>query len=99
MTGMATLNIRNVPAEVVATLKERAARKGDSLNAEVVRALTEAAEKRSVDEILENIARINAGRKRGASWDWDDFIDGLRRDRDERGEHIYREATRPPLED
>jgi plasmid stability protein len=99
MTSMATLNIRNVPEEVVATLKARAAQKGDSLNGEVVRTLTEAAEKRSVDETLENIARINAGRKRHDSRSWDEFMDGLRRDRDERAEHIYREATRPPLED
>jgi plasmid stability protein len=98
MSGMATLNIRNVPAEVVATLKARAARNGDSLNGEVVRTLSEAAEKRSVDEILENIARINAGRKRSSNMEWDDFIDGLRRDRDERAEHLISEATRPRLE-
>ena len=92
---MATLNIRNVPEEVVATLKARAARNGDSLNGEVVRTLTEAAEKRSVDEILENMARINAGRKRSTNMEWDDFIDALRRERDERAQHILREATRP----
>ena len=99
MRNMATLNIRNVPDEVVATLKARAARNGDSLNGEVVRTLSEAAEKRSVDDILENIARINAGRKRSPDSEWDDFIDGLRQDREERAEHIHREATRPRLEE
>jgi plasmid stability protein len=97
--GVATLNIRNVPDEVVATLKARAARKGDSLNGEVVRTLTEAAGRRSVDEILANIARIRAGSNYKPPSSWDDFIDGLRRDRDERAEHILREATRPRLED
>jgi hypothetical protein len=96
MTGMATLNIRNVPEEVVATLKARAARRGDSLNGEVVRTLREAAAKRSVDEILENIDRIRAGWTRRP--DAEDIVEWLRRDRDERAEHLIREATRPRLE-
>jgi plasmid stability protein len=97
MTDMATLNIRNVPEEVVATLKARAARNGDSLNGEVVRTLTEAAEKRSVGEILESIERIKAGSEYTPPSNWQEFLDGLRQDRDERAEHILREATRPPL--
>jgi plasmid stability protein len=98
MTGMATLNIRNVPAEVVATLKARAVRTGDSLNGEVVRTLTEAAERRSVAEILESIERIKGGSDYTPPSNWQEFLDGLRQDRDERAEHILREATRPRLE-
>jgi plasmid stability protein len=41
MTQMPTLNIRNVPAGVVATLKRRAKQNGRSLNTEVVEALKE----------------------------------------------------------
>lgn len=39
MGEMPTLNIRNVPARVVLTLKQRARENGRSLNAEVVEAL------------------------------------------------------------
>jgi plasmid stability protein len=38
---MPTLNIRNVPGSVVATLKRRAKQNGRSLNAEVVTALVD----------------------------------------------------------
>jgi plasmid stability protein len=94
---MATLNIRNVPEEeVVATLKPRAARNGVSLNGEVVRTLTEAAGRHSVDEILENLARIRRRVKPRASGE--DIVEWLRRDREERAEHLIQEATRPRLE-
>lgn len=96
MSRVATLNIRNVPEEVVTTLKARAARNGGSLNGEVVRTLTEAAERRTVDEILESIARLNAGiERRGGG---EDIVEWLRRDREERAEHLVQEATRPRLE-
>ncbi len=39
MSDVPTLNIRNVPERVVATLKRRAKENGRSLNAEVVEAL------------------------------------------------------------
>jgi plasmid stability protein len=39
MSDVPTLNIRNVPEKVVATLKRRAKENGRSLNAEVVAAL------------------------------------------------------------
>jgi plasmid stability protein len=39
MSGMPTLNIRNVPEQVVAALKRRAKQNGRSLNAEIVEAL------------------------------------------------------------
>jgi len=91
---MATLNIRNVPDEVVKILKARAARNGDSLNSEVVRTLTEAARKRTVDEVL---ASIDAIQKRlpKPTRPWDEFLAELRCEREERGEHVWREATRP----
>ena len=41
MSNMPTLNIRNVPAHVVLTLKRRARENGRSLNAEVVNVLTD----------------------------------------------------------
>jgi plasmid stability protein len=41
MSEMPTLNIRNVPESVVATLKRRAKENGRSLNAEVVEALVD----------------------------------------------------------
>lgn len=41
MSDVPTLNIRNVPAHVVLTLKRRARDNGRSLNAEVVEVLTD----------------------------------------------------------
>lgn len=93
MSDMATLNIRNVPEEVVATLKARAARNGGSLNGEVVRALTEAARKRSVDEILENIDRIQARIKNPPTGEQIDRW--IHEARDERTEQLLRAALRP----
>ena len=53
---MATLNIRNVPEGVVATLKRRARGNGRSLNAEVVHALTDyAARQTDADEMLRQL--------------------------------------------
>jgi plasmid stability protein len=87
-----TLNIRNVPAEVAETLKQRAKARGVSLNAEVVETLTAAARRRSVDEVLANIDRIRGDFTLG---NFDEFLAELRRDRDERDERIWRAATRP----
>jgi plasmid stability protein len=94
---VATLNIRNVPDEVVKVLKARAARNGDSLNGEVVRTLTEAAERRSVDEILASIDEIQAGLPEPPPWD--EFMAQIRREREERDERIWRAATRPRLDE
>ena len=94
MSEVATLNIRNVPEEVVETLKARAVARGDSLNGEVVRTLTEAAGRRTVDEILANIDAIQ-DRLPPPSMPWDEFMELLRREKDDRAEHIWREATRP----
>jgi hypothetical protein len=81
---------------VVAVLKARAASRGDSLNGEVVRTLTEAAGRRSVDEILESISRTRAKSKNPPTGE--EIVERLRRDREERGAHVYREATRPRIE-
>jgi plasmid stability protein len=45
MAEVPTLNIRNVPEKVVATLKRHAKDNGRSLNAEVVQVLTDSAER------------------------------------------------------
>ena len=86
---MATLNIRNVPEEVVKVLKARAVRNGDSLNGEVVRTLTNAAERRTVDEIQAGLLEPPP---------WEEFMARIRRERDERTAHTLQEATRPRLE-
>ncbi len=90
---MATLNIRNVPEEVVATLKARAKRNGRSLNAEVVRTLTEQAERRSVDEILDEIDQIRARIKNPPNGEQIDAW--IRESREERGRHLLEVALRP----
>jgi hypothetical protein len=46
MSDVPTLNIRNVPERVVATLKREAKKNGRSLNAEVVEALKDYDERR-----------------------------------------------------
>jgi plasmid stability protein len=94
---VATLNIRNVPDDVVKVLKARAARKGDSLNGEVVRTLTEAAGRRTVDEILATIDEIQAGLPEPPPWE--EFMARMRREREERDERIWRAATRPHLDE
>ena len=90
---MATLHIRNVPEEVVEVLKGRANRSKHSLNTEVVETLTEAARRSRVDEILENIDRIQARLKHPPTGE--QIAEGLRRDREERAEHLWQVATRP----
>jgi plasmid stability protein len=97
MSDMATLNIRNVPEEVVETLKARAARKGDSLNAEVVRTLARAAGQRTIDEILDAIDEIQKGLPEPRPWK--EFMDALHEEEDERSQHTWREATRPRLDE
>ncbi len=93
MSDMATLNIRNVPEEVVATLKARAAQNGDSLNGEVVRTLTEAAGRKTVAEILENIDRIRARIKNPPTGEQIDRW--IHEAREERTDQILRAALRP----
>ena len=61
MSVVPALHIRNVPAEVVETLRQRAEVHGRSLNAEVLRVLTASAERERRDtpitKRLEEIAR------------------------------------------
>ena len=97
MSDMATLNIRNVPEEVVETLKARAAARGDSLNGEVVRTLTHAAGQRTVDEILDAIDEIRKGLPEPRPWE--EFMEALHKEEDERLDHIWREARRPPVDE
>lgn len=53
---MPTLNIRNVPERIVATLKRRATENGRSLNAEVVEALKEYDERQThAEELLREL--------------------------------------------
>jgi plasmid stability protein len=61
MTGIATLNIRNVPEKVVATLKRRAKENGRSLNAEVVEALKDYDERDTrTEELLRELDELRA---------------------------------------
>jgi plasmid stability protein len=61
MTGIATLNIRNVPENVVATLKRRAKENGRSLNAEVVEALKDYDERDTrTEELLRELDELRA---------------------------------------
>lgn len=61
MTDMPALHIRNVPVEVVETLRQRAELNGRSLNAEVLRVLASSAERvrreTPITKRLEEIAR------------------------------------------
>jgi plasmid stability protein len=61
MIGIATLNIRNVPEKVVATLKRRAKENGRSLNAEVVEALKDYDERHTrTEELLRELDELRA---------------------------------------
>ena len=67
---MATLHIRNVPDSVVECLKERAATRRRSLNAEAVAVLSASAvERRSVDELLREIQELAASLNMPDDWD------------------------------
>lgn len=54
MSDVPALHIRNVPADVVATLRHRAESHGRSLNAEVLRILTSSAERERQDTPITN---------------------------------------------
>jgi hypothetical protein len=61
MSDVPTLNIRNVPAGVVARLKRRAKEHGRSLNAEVVEALKEYDDRHTrADEFLRELDELRA---------------------------------------
>jgi plasmid stability protein len=92
--NVATLNIRNVPEEVVDALKARAAQKGVSLNSEVVQTLSLAASRRSLDETLANIARVQE--QIPTPIDFELLLERMRTEREERDERVFRAVTRPP---
>lgn len=80
--GLVNIHIRDLPDEVVETFKGRAEQAGRSLNAEVVRALSDAAARRTQEEVLESI-------RRHRKWDeWPAELttpeELIRRDRDTR---------------
>ncbi len=79
---VANLHIRDVPEDVVRALKNRAERAGRSLNSEVVRALTDAAGRRTREDVLESIRR----HRKWDSWpvDLPTPEELIRRDRDSR---------------
>jgi plasmid stability protein len=54
MSNVPALHIRNVPADVVETLRKRAESHGRSLNAEVLRILTSSAERERQDTPITN---------------------------------------------
>jgi plasmid stability protein len=61
MSDVPTLNIRNVPEKVVATLKRRAKENGRSLNAEVVEALKDYDERHTrTEELLRELDELRA---------------------------------------
>lgn len=88
---MPTLNIRNVPERVVATLKRRAKENGRSLNAEIVHALdtfVDAEERRGwVAKRLEEM-RAEFVLPKGAP----DAVEVIREAREERTNEIERRA-------
>ena len=94
MSLVPTLNIRNVPAEVVAALKRRARRNARSLNAEVVDALRESVtderHRRSVRERLYELREDGPLLPDSAPKP----EDVIREARDERAREIERRAGR-----
>lgn len=58
---MATIQIRNVPEDVAATYKVRAAKAGQSLQEYMLAHLTAVASKPTVEELMERIQGSSAG--------------------------------------
>lgn len=88
MTSMPNVHVRDVPPEALETLREAAKRHGRSLNAEIVDALVQQAEReRRSAELLERLAE---GRRRWRHWFPQGYAPGLepemtiRHDRDTR---------------
>jgi len=80
---MATLHVRNVPAELHASVRELAARDRRSLNAQIVVLLEQAVQlRRSGDEAMAALERIRAVRLRDRGAGADQVVAWLRDDRD-----------------
>lgn len=80
---MPTIQVKHVPDEVHAVLRDRAARAGKSLQQYLLERLTEEAETVPVDELFERIER-GAGGRSGARLDVDEVVAAIRADRDRR---------------
>jgi plasmid stability protein len=91
MAFLATLHIRNVPDDVVETLKDRARSSGRSLNAEAVKVLSEGSRRptRTVDEVIESVRR-RAERMNLPPEVAGEVVEDIRRAREERAAHIDR---------
>jgi plasmid stability protein len=88
---MPTLNIRNVPEKVVATLKRRAKENGRSLNAEIVEALgASVEEERRRKWVAKRLDELRA--EFVLPKDAPDAVELIRQGRDERAREIERRA-------
>lgn len=91
MSDMPTLNIRNVPEKVVATLKRRAKENGRSLNAEIVEALgASVEEERRRKWVAKRLDELRA--EFVLPKDAPDAVELIRQGRDERAREIERRA-------
>ena len=88
---MATIQVRNLPDEVVRTLKVRAAKKGQSLQEFMRLWLEDVASRPSVEELIERIEREDAGISSST-----DYTAILREERDAREAELARRVSREP---
>jgi hypothetical protein len=88
MRRVPNVHLRDVPPDALETLREAASRRGRSLNAELVDALVQRAEREQQAEEL--VKRLAEGRRRWKRWFPEGFPPGLepetiiRHDRDSR---------------
>ena len=75
MKSMPNVHVRDVPPEALQTLREAARRHGRSLNAEIVDALTQQAEREQRSEAF--LERLNEGRRRWKKWFPEGYPPGL----------------------
>jgi plasmid stability protein len=91
MSDVPTLNIRNVPDKVVATLKRRARENGRSLNAEIVEALgASVEEERRRKWVAKRLEELRA--EFVLPKDAPDAVELIRQGREERAREIERRA-------
>jgi plasmid stability protein len=91
MSDVPTLNIRNVPEKVVATLKRRAKENGRSLNAEIVEALgASVEEERRRKWVARRLEELRA--EFVLPKDAPDAVELIRQGREERRREIERRA-------
>ena len=80
--GMVNLQVRNVPTEVHAVLKRRAAAAGQSLQEYVLALLTEHASHRTVAEVIEEMNAYRAAHPDAFRSTTEDITEAIRRDRE-----------------